>query len=97
MKKKLLARKKVKKTRASARVAKMDDVQLPVQLDEDIQLIDTDPSLMLELSKPNEFRTAIKDAKMEFVSKIKKYAQVCNIEASQVRVYFTFKNIHAKE
>jgi len=100
MKKKKLLKRKPKaanKPLLKKTLKSVDDIQLPLQADEDIQLVDTEQSLLLDLAKPNEFRTAIKDAKMEFVSKVKKYAQICNIEATQVRVYFTFKNIHAKE
>lgn len=63
---------------------------LPPQATDDIQLLDTETTVLLEMSKPNLFRDAIKSSKVKFVEEIQELADQCGLRA-EMRVYFTFK------
>lgn len=62
----------------------------PLQKEDEVQLLETDPVVLLEMTKPNEFRDLLKNGKMQFIANVKKLAAAANLE-SEVRVYFTFK------
>lgn len=84
-KKKMALRKKViKKVMVSPQ-----EVDLPPQDIEDIQLLHTETSLILKMSKPNVFREELLKLKKDFVVKVEKMSNACGVTGS-VRVYFTF-------
>jgi len=90
-KKKVTTRKTVAKTRV---IVPGEDFRLPSQAKSEIQLVETDPNLLLAMAKPNEFRDALQKAKEEFVNKVELLSALCDIKVD-VRAYFTF-NVNPK-
>lgn len=90
-KKKVTAKKAVKKTKTQMALRQIDlgrNMTFPVQSDDELAFIDTPPQDIMKAAKPNELKSKLTELKQRFIKETQELASEHDMNF-MVRVYFT--------